>query len=232
MGYSQSQMHQCLSDNPRITLYNLDRTYRLICYAQERMPKMLYFLFRIVVETMSIFYNFLLALPVRLDFVIIQNPPSIPVLFALWIVCTLRGTHFIVDFHNYGYSIMAMNVRNRVVLGVARWLEFYFGGKADYSFCVSEAMKRDLSTTYGIKSATLYDRANTNTFKRGTDQQTVLRQMGVPEGGITIISSTSWTLDEDFSLLLDALLLYEKHCLTQVSLSMPTLSVVITGKGP
>ena len=42
-----------------------------------------------------------------------------------------------------------------------------------------------------------------------------------------VVSSTSWTADEDFSLLLDALVLYsaaDRH--------LPRLLVIITGKGP
>jgi beta-1,4-mannosyltransferase len=42
------------------------------------------------------------------------------------------------------------------------------------------------------------------------------------------VSSTSWTEDEDFSILLSALDLYEQNYNT----SLPHLFVVVTGKGP
>merc|ERR1712098_821171 len=44
-----------------------------------------------------------------------------------------------------------------------------------------------------------------------------------------VVSSTSWTEDEDFAILLDALVDYEKMC---ESNSLCKLLVVITGKGP
>jgi beta-1,4-mannosyltransferase len=52
------------------------------------------------------------------------------------------------------------------------------------------------------------------------------------------MSSTSWTADEDFSILLDALSIYEKAAGTLASQDdgkserLPKLFVVITGKGP
>ena len=46
-----------------------------------------------------------------------------------------------------------------------------------------------------------------------------------------LISSTSWTEDEDFSILLDALKEYDKLANTK-SLKLPKLVCVITGKGP
>jgi beta-1,4-mannosyltransferase len=44
--------------------------------------------------------------------------------------------------------------------------------------------------------------------------------------GLFIISSTSWTEDEDFSILLDALDLYSQHD------AVPRLTIILTGKGP
>ena len=35
-----------------------------------------------------------------------KNPPSIPVLSSLFIICRLRNIKMIVDFHNYGYTIL------------------------------------------------------------------------------------------------------------------------------
>ena len=45
-----------------------------------------------------------------------------------------------------------------------------------------------------------------------------------------IVSSTSWTEDEDFSILLNALELYDKHA--QSDSNLPNILMIITGKGP
>ncbi|MCJ1439211.1 mannosyltransferase [Xylographa pallens] len=46
-----------------------------------------------------------------------------------------------------------------------------------------------------------------------------------------IVSSTSWTMDEDFSLLLDALVGYSELATTSHP-QLPEVMVIITGKGP
>lgn len=45
-----------------------------------------------------------------------------------------------------------------------------------------------------------------------------------------LFSSTSWTADEDFSVLLDALISYEQAATN--SSKLPDLTVIITGRGP
>merc|ERR1712096_454091 len=48
-----------------------------------------------------------------------------------------------------------------------------------------------------------------------------------------VVSSTSWTEDEDFGVLLDALVTYEETILKDENeTKLPNLLVVITGKGP
>jgi len=48
---------------------------------------------------------------------------------------------------------------------------------------------------------------------------------------ILLVSSTSWTKDEDFSILLDAMQKYEEKACKNKD-KYPTLKLVITGKGP
>ena len=47
-----------------------------------------------------------------------------------------------------------------------------------------------------------------------------------------LISSTSWTKDEDFGILLEALVQYDKATIDEEILMLPKLLCVITGKGP
>ena len=48
----------------------------------------------------------------------------------------------------------------------------------------------------------------------------------------TIISSTSWTADEDFSVLTNALVQYDEMSQSQHNTQLPKLLCIITGKGP
>jgi len=48
-----------------------------------------------------------------------QNPPSIPTLSTVWVAARLRRFKMIVDFHNYGYTILKMGIKNRIVLALA-----------------------------------------------------------------------------------------------------------------
>ncbi|KAJ2365046.1 mannosyltransferase [Coemansia sp. RSA 2610] len=69
---------------------------------------------------------------------------------------------------------------------------------------------------------------------RGSDG-TIDMRSGRP---MLLVSSTSWTADEDFSILLAALKLYDAAATSQVvarsagTAALPPLAVLITGKGP
>src|SRR5712671_1230512 len=52
-----------------------------------------------------------------------------------------------------------------------------------------------------------------------------------PDRPAVLISSTSWTEDEDFSILLDALSIYEKRA-RAASGRLPHVLMFVTGKGP
>ena len=41
---------------------------------------------------------------------IMQNPPTIPTFPVVWLVCLLRGSRMVIDWHNYGYSILALKL--------------------------------------------------------------------------------------------------------------------------
>jgi len=54
-----------------------------------------------------------------------------------------------------------------------------------------------------------------------------------PDRPAVLVSSTSWTADEDFGILLDALAIYEARAEEMTSRKgLPKLLVIVTGKGP
>lgn len=199
----------------------------------------------------------LLAVP-RPSHILVQNPPSIPTLQVVWFAALMRGSRFVVDWHNYGYSILALGVgKAHWLVKLAEWLERVFGAMATRHLCVTRAMQRDLRDNWGITAEVLHDRpppmfeptpraARHELFSRLDGFRTPFGSTAVPAGGTLftgpdgalrpdrpalIVSSTSWTPDEDFAILLHALDLIEARCNSGGS-RLPDVVCAITGKGP
>ncbi|KRX04487.1 hypothetical protein PPERSA_06040 [Pseudocohnilembus persalinus] len=172
------------------------------------------------------------------------------------------------DFHNYGYTILKLNLKNRIILFFAKFYEQFFGSKCHFSFCVSQNMKKDLEKNWKIKSNVLYDKAQLDIFEilQLEQKHEVYKKLGLlvknnksiqvnskqeeeetlftiknlntkqtvykSDRPILIISSTSWTKDEDFSILLNAMIAYEQMAQSDIQNSYVKLQLIITGKGP
>ena len=173
-----------------------------------------------------------------------QNPPSIPTLLVSIIVCFFRNTHLIIDWHNYGWTILAgTRGSSHPFTKLSKEYEAILGRWAPtVSFTVTDAMARQLkSPPYDIQSPilTLHDRPaaifqpiNSSEARRaflGRLPQTSSQAESIMEGKTRLlVSSTSWTPDEDFNLLLEALCAYS----TSKRKGLPPVLAVITGKGP
>lgn len=172
---------------------------------------------------------------------LVQNPPSIPTLLVALIISALRSTHLMIDWHNYGWTILAgTRGPHHPFVKVSKTYECFLGRIAPTAnITVTHAMERQLKEApYNIKTPiiTLHDRpaAIFQPLKSVPERTAFLERL--PEtkdlaqnilAGETklIVSSTSWTPDEDFSLLLDALVEYAQDG------PRPILAL-ITGKGP
>lgn len=165
----------------------------------------LYAAVRIVLQIAQIIY--LLGWKHRkLQFVLVQNPPSIPNLFAIWLTSFVAFYRIYIDFHNYGYTILALKVRNKLVNKLAEKYEKFFGKRNTRAFCVSDAMQFDLKQNWDIDAVTLYDRPRANfVSKAGNSFWSKYRLAEPSDDELRIVSSTSWTKDEDFSILLNAI---------------------------
>ncbi|KAF5355663.1 hypothetical protein D9756_003970 [Leucocoprinus leucothites] len=253
------------------------------------------------------------------EFILVQNPPSIPTLLIVQFVGKIRGCKVIIDWHNLGYSILALKIGvNHPLVRIAKWFERTFGRCAYAHLFVTKAMKDHLVKEWDLqgKKIVLYDRPPHH-FHRSSPQEThelfqhlrasLFAQsslhdflpsssppystpftqttpppsetplatpaaelsytsrsptsasmiepspLGTPLVEISneqtyheirlptlrqdrpalLVSSTSWTPDEDFSILLEALSMYEVRAVAQRSSSpLPKVLVVVTGKGP
>jgi beta-1,4-mannosyltransferase len=160
------------------------------------------------------------------------------------VVCFFRNAELIIDWHNFGYSILALKLGARhPLVKVAALYENLFSRFATNHFTVTHAMARVLKKQYGVTALTLHDRP-AELFRPLDSQERANFLARLPETAqyaqnLTasskdpwklIVSSTSWTPDEDFSILLDALCAYSAQATSKPQL--PKILAIITGKGP
>uniref|UniRef100_A0A336M763 Beta-1,4-mannosyltransferase n=1 Tax=Culicoides sonorensis TaxID=179676 RepID=A0A336M763_CULSO len=174
-----------------------------------------------------------------------------------YFMCLLGRTRFIIDFHNYTYSILSLtNHSDNILVKTAKKLETFIGRLSHANFCVTNAMKEDLENKFNIKATVLYDRPPqhfklssieekhslflkladvytefkvNNTTTPFTEEINGVIQLRENRSAL-LVSSTSWTSDEDFGILLSALEKYEQKA--NIFAGYPEIFCVITGKGP
>ncbi|MQL70200.1 hypothetical protein Taro_002511, partial [Colocasia esculenta] len=230
----------------------------------------------------------------RPDVFIVQNPPSVPTLAAVKLASWLRRSTFIIDWHNFGYSLLALSHgRSHLIVKMYHWFEKFFGKMADECLCVTKAMQHELAQNWGIKATVLYDQPP-DFFHRtsleekhelfcrlendlshpngihdcisieprglasndGHEQTIFTTRIGNtislrPNRPALVVSSTSWTPDEDFSILLEAAVMYDRRAAAALNetdameedtlwidmhdgkqFMYPRVLFIITGKGP
>lgn len=182
--------------------------------------------------------------------VLVQTPPAVPTLAVARMACVALGARLIIDWHNVGHTILALKLGERhPLVSLYAWAERMLGSSAHTHLFVTEAMRNKLVHDWQLRgdARVLYDRAPA-AFRRASpaESQALFSRLELPcgnifteRGGATparradrpalLVSSTSWTPDEEFSILLDALSLYEREARGD---ALPRLEVVITGKGP
>ena len=258
IGYNDGDIRSDISSNEKIKQYYIHQGINKFL---RKLPRFLFIfvaLIKIITQIFSLIW-ILFRIP-KFKFLILQNPPGIPSMFICWIMCKLRGGKFIIDWHNYGYTILKVNNRPKFLVYLACKYEKYFGKKSDLNFCVSQAEKRDLKKEFGIEAVCLPDRPVKGLFKFLNEQEanelykkypnelSSLIDSHLPENKnnkpIVMISSTSWTPDEDFSMLLDSFIKTEEMILediedkeqkTKVNITKDKIKKIlflITGRGP
>ncbi|KAL5518524.1 ALG1 [Sanghuangporus vaninii] len=268
----------------------------------KRLPFLLLAPLKIAIQMCTVLSALLYTIPHPPEYIIVQNPPSIPTLALVQLVCWLRCSKLIIDWHNLGYSILALKLGEKhALVRIAREFEKFFGRSAHIHLFVTRAMRDHLVKLWDLRGikVVLHDRPPSY-FKRAEGFEihdlfnklapslsspslkqflpryssprstpfTHLAHQGAPYRALSLdpelsdpsspgstfpalradrpallVSSTSWTPDEDFSILLDALEAYEKRARQaneEESVSsdddennkLPKLLAIVTGKGP
>ncbi len=184
--------------------------------------------------------SILLRLP-KPDVVLVQNPPAVPTLSAGWIAARLRGARFIIDWHNLSHTILAVRLgeHHRAVRSLARG-ERRWARRADGHLAVSNALADWLRREWGVLATVLHDRParffakpsleSANELWRRLAGDLALGPRRIP----LVVCPTSWTPDEDFDLLLEALERTERTLIAvggKTEGTTPELAVLLTGRG-
>jgi beta-1,4-mannosyltransferase len=196
----------------------------------------------VIFGVLKVFYQFysITALLWKIrgaNYILIQNPPSIPVLLIAVIYKFITKTKLIIDWHNLNYTILEIKLGpSHPFVKICKLYESLFSRYANINLTVTKAMKEFLTNEFKLNSdkiIVLYDKA-AHQFEP-LDREAKLKVIGDhpelysgfnPETDKLIVSSTSFTPDEDFNILVQALKLYD------VNSNVPQLKVIITGKGP
>jgi beta-1,4-mannosyltransferase len=149
----------------------------------------------------------------RPEIILVQNPPSFPTLAAGWIAALLLGAKLLIDWHNYGYTMLGLRLGSGYWFArLAAHYEGWMARRANGHFCVSDGMRADLAHRFDVRAQVLYD-----------------RPLDKPEGAeppldtpLVAVCASGWTDDEDMELLFDALEFVEPDA----------FELYLTGDGP
>ncbi|NXU18037.1 ALG1 mannosyltransferase, partial [Pardalotus punctatus] len=153
LGYLQNRPHRDVLRSGNIRLVPLAELRGL-----RVGPKLCQYVLKVLVQSVQLLYTLL-----RIDqpsyILLQQNPPGLPSIAVAWVAGLFWGSKLIIDWHNYGYTIMSLSHgRNHPLVQIAKWYEKLCGRLSDYNLCVTNAMKEDLWVNFKIKAITLYDK--------------------------------------------------------------------------
>ena len=232
IGFRGSKPIASITDHPDVTI----RYVRpLFLPPSWRVPFAIYAIMKVIVESVQLF-SILVSSKYRSEFILVQTPPALPSVAVCAAVSLLSGSHLVLDFHNITYMHLESKLKNKIIINLVKLYERLVSRFASTAFCVTKSMKTFLCSQFGLESVyTLYDRPGPQFTGRTTPaakadlESRLLKQKVLIEPfsayNHIIVSSTSWTPDEDFTLVLAALPEFSKRTTGQRSL------LFITGKG-
>ncbi|KAF2173779.1 glycosyltransferase family 33 protein [Zasmidium cellare ATCC 36951] len=241
IGYAGSEVHPDILQNCLINIVPI-KPFPPRLQTNNRLLFLLLAPIKVLYQIWSLYYA-LAYCTVASKWMLIQNPPSIPTLAVCQVVCFIRNTRFVIDWHNFGYSILALRLGPlHPLVKISEWYEGLLSSHGVHAhFCVTNAMRRVLKEKWGIENALpLHDRPPEifQPLSASNRSEVLHRLPGTTKYADDIlsgrcrllVSSTSWTPDEDFSVLLDALVSYSTT--VEQKQYLPNVVAIITGRGP
>ncbi len=246
VGHTDHALFPTVAANKQIHVHSLGPTLRSASPEQSRAR----FLIGSLAKVLRLSWRLgrvLLSQVGRPNVLLVQTPPAQPALLIAWLAARLRGAQFIIDWHNFGHSILALRLGKRhLAVRLSAWYERVVGRRADAHLCVLKAMRDWLAAQWRLPDpVVLYDRPACIVGRTGDrERSTLLRRLAdelqLPtlsnDRAPLIVSPTSWTADEQMDLLLDAVVQYnlmlEQDSRGSTENRRITPTVLITGQGP
>ncbi len=150
---------------------------------------------------------------------LVQNPPAFPCLPIAQAVAAFRRARLVVDWHNTSTSVLAFRLGNaHPLVAVLRAFERRCARGASAHLCVTLALREALAARWKINATVVYDRpyarlARAEGARRPDVVQRSLRLLDAAPAdagseAAVILSPSSWSLEEDMPMLIDALTEY------------------------
>jgi beta-1,4-mannosyltransferase len=239
VGLEGAPLHAALTAEPRIRSHRLsDKLFR--SRASRGRTRFVWMSAARASMQASALLSMLLRLP-KPDVILVQNPPALPTLAAAWAAARIRGARLVIDWHNLSHTMLAVRLgeEHRAVRALKR-SERRWARRADAHLAVSKSLADWLRREWQITATVLYDRPTAMFAKPSLEAanelwQRLSRELNLGVRRIpVVVAPTSWTLDEDFDLLLEALERAERTLATRLGPSdgsTPDLAVLLTGRG-
>ena len=147
LGYTDTPLIPALLETPHIHPFAIASPPRLVM----ALPWVVHAPVRIAYQIISIIKTVLFVLPVHPEIIMVQNPPSIPTLLLAKYLARMCRSKLVIDWHNTGYSILAMRTGEASILvRIAKWFEMTFGRTAHAHLFVTRALESFLSKEWSL----------------------------------------------------------------------------------
>ncbi|KAJ1608476.1 oocyst wall protein 2 [Cryptosporidium canis] len=209
VGYDETMCSSAITGDKNITILGIGKT--VVDKYRKVLPMWVFLLIKLFEQSLKIFIA-MIRIP-NLSGILLQVPPSLPSIPIALMVSFIRGAPLIIDWHNYGHTLLLSDAKRASSSSIFRRiyqyslvksyeiLEFSLGRLSHSAFCVSKAMQEDLKKR-GIQATVVYDRPNDefrpmeSVFKR---HSVLFKYFGQLEGGcnqepVTASTSTDQTV--------------------------------------
>ena len=161
----------------------------------------------------------------RPDLILVQTPPPIPTLPVAMLAAHLRGAKLVVDWHNLGWTLLALRFGpGHLLVRATRFAELWFGGRADAHVAVSQALAHRLGALGMGDVVVLHDGpSSVRPFSPARGD--------LPEDPLVVVAPMGWTRDDDLPLLAAALQRLSEH-LEADPWREGNLRLLVSGNGP